>query len=64
MLDRRGMGPSGRCVCLGCGATKRHDPGIPCLDERCPRCGKAMVREGSVHHRAALGKQDKQRKSP
>ena len=47
-------GPAGNCVCLGCGATKPHEPGVPCRDERCPKCGKSMVREGSEHHLAYL----------
>jgi hypothetical protein len=24
--------------------------GIPCQDERCPKCGAKMLREGSYHH--------------
>lgn len=50
-------GPHGHCICLGCGARKPHTPGVRCLDERCPKCGKAMVREGSSHHHAYLEKQ-------
>lgn len=64
MRERGKMGPAGNCVCLACGATKRHEPGLPCLEDRCPKCGKAMVREGSEHHRAHLKKQEKQGKSP
>lgn len=57
MKQQQGMGPSGDCVCLGCGATKPHEPGVPCTKERCPKCGRAMVREGSEHHLAYLRKQ-------
>jgi len=59
MPNQNPRGPAGNCVCLGCGATKPHEPGIPCRDERCPKCGKALVREGSQHHLAALEKQGK-----
>ena len=45
-----GMGGGGSCVCPKCGQRVPHRPGMPCLDERCPRCHVAMVREGSPHH--------------
>ncbi len=51
-----GMGSTGNCVCLGCGANAPHSPGVPCREQRCPTCGKAMVREGSAHHQAYLAK--------
>lgn len=51
-----GMGSTGNCVCLGCGATAPHSPGVPCREQRCPTCGKAMIREGSQHHLAYLAK--------
>ena len=57
--ERGAMGPAGSCVCLACGATKPHVPGVPCMQERCPSCGKAMVREGSQHHLASVAKQEK-----
>ncbi|MDD5564238.1 MAG: hypothetical protein PHQ91_11040 [Thermoanaerobaculaceae bacterium] len=57
MHDQRGMGAQGTCICLACHATKPHEPGVPCREERCPKCGKAMVREGSAHHLAYLEKQ-------
>ena len=57
MKQQRGMGPLGDCVCLACGATKPHERGVPCAKERCPKCGRAMVREGSAHHLAYLRKQ-------
>ena len=49
-----GMGSGGYCVCVKCGARVPHRSGKPCLEERCPNCGKALVREGGDHHRAAL----------
>lgn len=45
------MGAGGSCVCPKCGHTQEHQPGVPCLEERCSECGTAMVREGSPHHR-------------
>ncbi len=46
-----GMGGGGFCVCAKCGQRFPHRPGVPCLEERCPDCGVALVREGSAHHR-------------
>lgn len=47
----QGMGPAGFCVCPKCGFRKEHLPGVPCVEERCPSCGVALVREGSEHDR-------------
>jgi hypothetical protein len=41
-------------VCVACGHREPHRAGVPCRDAHCPKCGKAMLREGSPHHRAAL----------
>jgi hypothetical protein len=59
----RGSSLGGDCVCLGCGARKPHQRGAPCLEERCPDCHKAMVREGSAPHLAFLARQEKSRKT-
>lgn len=64
MQHRGKMGSGGACVCLGCGYKKPHRAGKPCHDERCPQCGKAMLREGSEHHLAYLKKQEDKRKEP
>lgn len=45
-----GLGAGGACLCPKCGRTVPHRAGVPCLEERCPDCGAAMVREGSPHH--------------
>lgn len=45
-----GMGGSGSCICPKCGQRTAHRAGAPCLEERCPTCGVALVREGSLHH--------------
>ena len=64
MNRRQFGGPGGSCICLGCGARKRHEPGVRCLEERCPSCGKAMVREGSEHHLAYLRKKESAGNTP
>lgn len=46
-----GLGPEGLCVCPKCGFEKAHQPGIPCIQERCPHCHSALVRQGSEHYR-------------
>jgi len=45
-----GMGSIGSCICPKCGQRVPHFAGAPCLHERCPHCGVALVREGSPHH--------------
>jgi len=51
---RRGGGMGGGypdyCVCPSCGEKIEHRRGTPCSVERCPNCGKRMVRENSYHH--------------
>lgn len=54
-----GMGAGGYCVCLKCGYRKPHQPGVPCIEEKCPNCGKALMREGSEHYRLAVEKKKK-----
>ncbi|MCD6331624.1 MAG: hypothetical protein J7L80_05430 [Thermoplasmata archaeon] len=41
---RGGAGPPKECVCLNCGYRMPHQPGIPCRQMKCPRCGAPMVR--------------------
>ncbi len=43
------MGPEGYCICPKCEARQPHRDGVRCQDERCPRCGARMLREGSRH---------------
>ncbi len=51
MIEKKeGIGPGGSCICPKCGYRKPHVAGIPCREEKCPRCGTKMVREGSYHH--------------
>ena len=44
------MGSGGFCVCLKCDRRFPHERGQRCLDQRCPDCGGALVREESAHH--------------
>ena len=38
-------GPGGYCVCPNCGEKAEHQLGVPCYEQQCPKCGKAMTRE-------------------
>jgi predicted Fe-Mo cluster-binding NifX family protein len=40
-----GWGPGGFCQCPACGTRVPHEPGIPCVQVRCPRCSQMMERE-------------------
>ncbi len=37
-------GPSGNCVCPGCGYKELHNQGQPCNQKKCPKCGAFMTR--------------------
>jgi len=39
-----GAGPDGECVCSSCGAKAPHQIGIPCYEQKCPKCGQLMTR--------------------
>lgn len=39
-----GLGPGGYCVCPSCGEKAPHQRGIPCYEQKCPKCGAAMTR--------------------
>jgi len=38
-------GPGGYCVCPNCGERAIHQLGIPCYEQKCPKCSNAMTRE-------------------
>jgi len=54
--NRNNLGPEGYCICVKCGSKYEHIPGTPCKERRCEKCGTALVREGSEHHRLILEK--------
>ena len=37
-------GPSGNCVCPKCGHTEAHQIGVPCYQQKCPKCESPMTR--------------------
>ncbi len=39
-----GLGPGGECVCPACGEKAPHQRGVPCYQQKCPKCGQAMTR--------------------
>ncbi len=41
----RGAGPGGHCLCPHCRLSVPHNPGVPCNDARCPKCGAALIRD-------------------
>lgn len=41
----QGVGPEGYCVCPSCGKKTKHQPGTPCNEMNCSKCGTPMVRE-------------------
>jgi len=41
----RGLGVGGNCICPNCGYKKPHVRGMPCFNEKCPKCGSKMTRE-------------------
>ncbi|MEA3254468.1 MAG: hypothetical protein U9Q22_01370 [Candidatus Altiarchaeota archaeon] len=39
-----GLGLGGDCVCSKCGHKAAHQRGTPCNQQKCPKCGAAMMR--------------------
>ncbi len=38
-------GPGGSCVCPNCGQEASHHLGVPCNQQKCPKCGSFMIRK-------------------
>jgi ssDNA-binding Zn-finger/Zn-ribbon topoisomerase 1 len=51
------LGSGGNCICPKCGYTAPHKRGMPCQEERCPKCNAKLLREGSYHHNLLVKKQ-------
>ncbi len=45
MGEPKAAGPAGSCVCPQCGQRSPHERGIPCVEQKCPKCGIALTRE-------------------
>ena len=39
-----GLGPDGDCVCPDCETRVSHQQGVPCFNQKCPKCGSPMTR--------------------
>lgn len=40
---RMGTGGANACRCPSCGHIEPHKRGVPCLQQKCPKCGVDMV---------------------
>jgi hypothetical protein len=38
-----GTGGANACRCPSCGHIEPHKRGVPCLQQKCPKCGVDMV---------------------
>jgi len=43
-MGGKGLGPAGECVCPQCGTRAPHERGIPCYEQKCPKCNIPMTR--------------------
>ena len=59
MNNSYGLGPTGFCICPKCKYKIPHRRGIPCQEEKCPKCGSILLREGSSHHDLLKKRQQK-----
>jgi ribosomal protein L37AE/L43A len=48
-VDKPVMGPVGFRVGPKCGEKVPHQAGMPRKEEKCPKCGTRIVREGFYH---------------
>jgi len=40
----KAAGPGGNCVCPNCNTRAPHQIGVPCMNQKCPKCGTRMIR--------------------
>jgi len=38
------LGPGGECLCVKCGIKIPHARGMPCYEQKCPKCESPMIR--------------------
>ena len=43
-MGGKGLGPAGECVCPQCGTRAPHERGVPCYEQKCPKCNIPMTR--------------------
>ena len=43
-MGGKGLGPDGECVCPQCGEKAPHQRGIPCFEQKCPKCNTSMTK--------------------
>lgn len=49
----------GFCICIDCELKFPHTPNVPCRELHCPKCGKKLLRENSVHHQLIIEQRNK-----
>ena len=45
IIEAKGKGPEGYCVCPKCGYKKKHEKGTPCSTIKCPKCNVNLERK-------------------
>ncbi len=40
-----GLGPEGECICPKCNTIVPHQRGVPCYQEKCPKCNSPLIRK-------------------
>lgn len=52
---RRKIGSVSECICFNCGTRIPHKRGVPCFEERCPKCGITMEKAKHFNSRKRIG---------
>ena len=50
------LGPGGECVCPKCGYKAPHQRGVPCYQQKCPKCGSMMTRSSEKERTRGFGR--------
>ncbi len=51
---KEGSGPDGQCICIKCNYIAPKKRAVPCMEEKCPKCGSVLLRKGGSHHLKAV----------